>query len=344
METGLRAGELRSLTRASFDLDAEPPTVTVAAAYSKRRRDDTLILRPELADDLRAYLCSMAPVAVAFKLPKPNMIIRMFKADLEAAGIPSRDDAGRVADFHALRHTFHITNLASGGVHPKTAQSLARHSDITLTMNCYSHSYRDQEIDALRTLPDLSNPSRQRLSATGTEDGAADDWRSADYLAQNERRGASDEGAGRRQVPMNANDELHEKPHQTGGNCRSDGVIGEGGIRTRDTGLTPYDGLANRCLQPLGHLSLLMLRKLLGCDILLLTPENTRRWSLRHSHTSQQTGDRPAIQTGSAGPLFQGIEQIILLHAPAKYRAIPGARQTQSQGMFIAAEGRSGSI
>ena len=30
---------------------------------------------------------------------------------------------------------------------------------------------------------------------------------------------------------------------------------GEGGIRTRGRGLFPYDGLANRCLQPLGHLS-----------------------------------------------------------------------------------------
>src|SRR5688500_2961407 len=30
---------------------------------------------------------------------------------------------------------------------------------------------------------------------------------------------------------------------------------GEAGIRTRDRGLTPYNGLANRRLQPLGHLS-----------------------------------------------------------------------------------------
>ena len=30
---------------------------------------------------------------------------------------------------------------------------------------------------------------------------------------------------------------------------------GEGGIRTRGTGVYPYDGLANRCLKPLGHLS-----------------------------------------------------------------------------------------
>ena len=30
---------------------------------------------------------------------------------------------------------------------------------------------------------------------------------------------------------------------------------GEGGIRTPDTGFGPYNGLANRRLQPLGHLS-----------------------------------------------------------------------------------------
>ena len=33
------------------------------------------------------------------------------------------------------------------------------------------------------------------------------------------------------------------------------GFNGETGIRTPDTGLTPYNGLANRRLQPLGHLS-----------------------------------------------------------------------------------------
>ena len=38
-----------------------------------------------------------------------------------------RDHAGLVADFHSLRHTF-ISNLARAGVHPKLAQSLARHS------------------------------------------------------------------------------------------------------------------------------------------------------------------------------------------------------------------------
>ena len=39
--TGLRASELASLTARSFDLESQPATVTVEAAYSKRRRDRT---------------------------------------------------------------------------------------------------------------------------------------------------------------------------------------------------------------------------------------------------------------------------------------------------------------
>ena len=53
VETALRAGELRSLTRASFDLNGAEPTVTVTAAYAKGRRTDTLPLRVETAAMLR---------------------------------------------------------------------------------------------------------------------------------------------------------------------------------------------------------------------------------------------------------------------------------------------------
>lgn len=41
-------------------------------------------------------------------------------------------------------------------------------------------------------------------------------------------------------------------------------VNGEAGIRTRDTGMTPYSGLANRRFQPLSHLS----RRLI-CNLIL---------------------------------------------------------------------------
>jgi len=58
------------------------------------------------------------------------------------------------ADFHANRHTF-ITNLAKGGVSPKVAQTLARHSDIRLTMNVYTHTDLAEKAVAISKLPSL---------------------------------------------------------------------------------------------------------------------------------------------------------------------------------------------
>lgn len=170
VETGLRSNELRSLTRVSFALDADSPTVTVAAAYSKHRRKDTLSLRPVLAAAMRSFLATKLPDAPAFRIPTGRKeAAAMFRADLAAAGIAHRDAAGLVVDFHSLRHTF-ITNLANAGVHPKTAQTLARHCSITLTMDRYSHTLREQEAEALGVLPDLSPASREAARKTGTDD------------------------------------------------------------------------------------------------------------------------------------------------------------------------------
>ena len=101
------------------------------------------------------------PDTLAFTMPAYTA--RMIQADLEAAGIPYCDAAGRYADFHSLRHTF-ITNLVRGGVHPAVAQTLARHSTITLTMNRYTHIMHSQQVAALAKLPDLS-----MRHATGTD-------------------------------------------------------------------------------------------------------------------------------------------------------------------------------
>jgi integrase len=170
-ETGLRAKELRSLKRFSFDLAGSPPTVTIEGAYSKNRRTDEIPLRPDTAEALKAFIAGKMPATAVFNLPAWLKPIKVFKQDLEAAGIVYRDAGGRVADFHSLRHTF-ITNLARGGVHPKTAQALARHSTITLTMDRYSHSYLGDEASAVATLPDLSDAARQRATtraAVGAE-------------------------------------------------------------------------------------------------------------------------------------------------------------------------------
>jgi len=149
--TGFRAGEIRSLAPESFDLDGDPATVTVAAAYSKRRRRDVQPIRRDLAELLRPWLADKTPGEPVFALPdKPA---RMLRADLDAAGIPYRDDGGRVCDFHALRHTF-VTRLARSGASVKVVQTLARHSTPVLTLGLYSHLEISDGAAALAALPD----------------------------------------------------------------------------------------------------------------------------------------------------------------------------------------------
>ncbi len=190
VETGLRAGEIRSLTTRSFSLESEPPTVTVKAAYSKHRREDVQPLRPEFAHVMAEYLHDRDADAPIFNVPEKTA--KMLRADLADARSAWIDDAGtdekerkrrekssflaykdeteRYIDFHALRHTF-ITNLARGGVHPKQAQDLARHSDINLTMSRYSHTVIADRAAALEALPDLTTgPEREQRRATGTYD------------------------------------------------------------------------------------------------------------------------------------------------------------------------------
>ena len=92
----------------------------------------------------------------------------MLRADLADAGIAFSDDAGRVVDFHALRHTF-ISNLAAGGVHPKRAQEPARHSTIMSAMDHYTHVTRSELAEALDVLPGVSSTSAETVRATGTD-------------------------------------------------------------------------------------------------------------------------------------------------------------------------------
>ena len=212
--TGLRASELASLTPASFDLTADTPTVTLEAGYSKRRRTDILPLHSDLVarlrqwfserersqDDQRAILSLNRSAGAKRERLFPGTWTEkaapMFRKDLEAARrvwqkeaennaaeterrsestlLCPVDDAGRVADFHSLRHTF-ISNLAASGVHPKVAQQLARHSTITLTMDRYSHLGLIDMTAGLSALPNITTPDAQQCRATGTTDQTPSD-------------------------------------------------------------------------------------------------------------------------------------------------------------------------
>ena len=119
--TGLRKGELASLTVGRVHLD-DPPHLSLAAADEKAQRGALVPLRADLADDLRDWLReklaearneahrSGRPVPDALPADAPLFriplhLVRNLKKDLAAAGIPVRDHNGCVVDVHALRHT-----------------------------------------------------------------------------------------------------------------------------------------------------------------------------------------------------------------------------------------------
>ena len=184
--TGFRRGELGSLTLRSFNLDSATPTVTVEAGYSKHRRQDVQVLHPDIVEALKGWLLKRKPKSddeILFPVAQKTCGVdrrtsEMVAFDLAAARrfwIAETDDlderakreasefllyknkAGLFADFHGLRHTF-ISNLGKAGVSPKTAQILARHSDLSLTMNIYTHVGQEEQVAAINSLPGVPKP------------------------------------------------------------------------------------------------------------------------------------------------------------------------------------------
>ncbi len=167
VETGYRAGELRSLIRESFDLDSDTPTVRLLAGSSKGKRRSSIPLRPETAVMLRGHLAAKSPAASAFGVPPSTHTAEMIRADLLEAGVPISDALGRKRDFHALRHTTG-TWLANANIHPRLMQSILRHANITTTMSIYAHADQAQTNEAIGRLPSLSEVQSAPLAATGT--------------------------------------------------------------------------------------------------------------------------------------------------------------------------------
>ena len=139
--TGLRTGELRGLTWA--DVDEERCELRVRATVAKSKTMQELPLRRDLSEALAAHRGRLAvgghgvePTDAVF----PGRLFpthRTVNADLVACKLDREDDQGRIVDFHSLRVTF-ITRLSAAGVHPRTAQALARHSKLELTMKTYT--------------------------------------------------------------------------------------------------------------------------------------------------------------------------------------------------------------
>jgi integrase len=193
IQTGLRSGELRGLTRASLHLSAKRPYIRVEAGGTKNRCAAQQYLRAELAERLVAHAAQMAPGAPVFRLPDAWDMAAMLREDLadarqawidavrhdaeqakertESDFLTPKNSEGRTLDFHALRHTCGAW-AAMGGASPKAMQTLMRHSTITLTLDTYGHLLPGEAAETVEKMPGFD--SDEASAATGTADARAD--------------------------------------------------------------------------------------------------------------------------------------------------------------------------
>ena len=193
--TGLRASECASLTPRSFKLNAVPPVVNLAAAEEKNKKGSDLPIPADLVERLGKWLPSIKPDAPLWpgKWAEQKRAGAVLKADLKAARdawlkeaeafpedltlrtesdfLKEHDHDGKVADFHALRHTY-LSRLGRSGAPAKVMQMLARHSTVELTLTRYTHANLVDLAGAVAKLPTLEATPAARpeaLRATGTD-------------------------------------------------------------------------------------------------------------------------------------------------------------------------------
>ena len=136
---------------------ASKSTRSIAAAYSKHRREDNIPVPAALWSVLKPWLKKKPAGERLWPGNWHEDAAAMLRVDLEAADIPYQADDGSYFDFHATRHTG-ITR-GSKVMQVDQLRQFARHSKIERTMR-YVHT----DADELRERAD-------RLSAPGCRSG-----------------------------------------------------------------------------------------------------------------------------------------------------------------------------
>lgn len=161
--TGLRYAEIRSLTPAAFALDAQPPTVTVKAGYTKNGETATPELVLGLVVAFRPHLATLPQGAPSSPCPKRGP---------RCSGSTWRPPASPTA----TRKGWCSTSTRCGastprcsirpGVSPRVVQQMMRHSTLELTGR-YTRPRREELGKAEAAQPDLDP---ERVGPGGGED------------------------------------------------------------------------------------------------------------------------------------------------------------------------------
>ena len=168
LTTGLRWGELRSITIAQTHLEADPPYLLLEAKNEKNRQGSNIPIRADVAAAIvahvdkkrenRPHCMSDAEWMASPLFDMTPSGLRILNKDLEWAKLAKRDANGRVLDVHALRHTFG-TMLAKEGLSLVIVQKAMRHSSPELTANVYTHIGVGDILKACETLPSITPKS-----------------------------------------------------------------------------------------------------------------------------------------------------------------------------------------
>ena len=126
--TGLRRGELATLTTDSFDWAEK--AIRLPSDDTKNSEGAKCRIPRKLLPGLRKWLGQR--VGLVFPHLNIRRVCRLIDLDLEAAGIPVRTSEGK-RSFHSLRNGF-ITAMWAMGLPGTVVMRLARHSDIRLTV------------------------------------------------------------------------------------------------------------------------------------------------------------------------------------------------------------------
>lgn len=151
--TGLRRGELRALRVKHLRLGDGVRAVHLPGEFTKNGKDADIPLTAELADALKAWVGGRGPDDPVFDIPRYDELLKALKKDLAFAGIPYRDELGRVFDFHSLRKCLG-SYLRQAKVDPAVSRLYLRHGDIRLTMETYDDErLHDLHTEATSKLP-----------------------------------------------------------------------------------------------------------------------------------------------------------------------------------------------
>jgi len=151
VETGLRRGELRSLTVGSIDFKNGCASVQGGpAGATKNKRQAVQFITPETLKVLKQFTRGKMPNVKLFD-NIPDKSAKMLREDCKAAGIKTDNHKGKI-QFHCLRNTCG-SYLAAQGINPNTIKDIMRHQDIRLTMDRYVRELDGATKQAVNMMP-----------------------------------------------------------------------------------------------------------------------------------------------------------------------------------------------